>query len=236
MNKKKTSSYYFHIAISLILLSVLLFAFHFLIFKNFENTMYYSTMNICFIPLNTLFVSVVFENLVNQREKKEKMSKLNMLVGLFFVEMGFEVLKILSDGDDKIEDILKETHFSKDLGQFLISYDYKLNLEVIDKDALSNLFTKNINLITTLVSNETVLDKETFFNLLIAILGFRGSLVFRNNKTFSNKDMNNISKSLSKIYKTLVLLWYEYSDYLYSVRPNAYSGDLFINPFGKNSI
>ena len=91
----KNLKHYLFVSFILILISFIMFLFHYLIFGQLENTIYYSLMNLCFIPINILGVTLVFEKLVERRARIERLNKLNMLVGLFFSDIGFTLLKII---------------------------------------------------------------------------------------------------------------------------------------------
>ena len=89
----------------LICLSIIMFLVHYVIFGQLENTIYYSFMSLSFIPINILAVTLVFEKLVERRARLERVSKLNMLVGLFFSDIGFVLLKLIVAGDEKIKSL-----------------------------------------------------------------------------------------------------------------------------------
>lgn len=59
-------------------------------------------MDFCFIFINIFVVIFVFEKFVERCVKVEWLSKLNMLVGLFFSDIGFILLKLIVYGDEKI--------------------------------------------------------------------------------------------------------------------------------------
>lgn len=99
----KNTTHYLLVSFILILLSFIMFFIHYLVFGQLENTIYYSFMSLCFIPVNILVVTLVFEKLVERRTKLERLSKLNMLVGLFFSDIGFTLLEIIVAGDANIQ-------------------------------------------------------------------------------------------------------------------------------------
>ncbi len=84
----KKFRHYSIISLILIALSGIMFFIHYLIFGQGVNTAYYSFMNLCFIPINSLVVTILLENLIEYKSKQERMDKLNMLIGIFFTEVG----------------------------------------------------------------------------------------------------------------------------------------------------
>ena len=67
----KNKNYYIVVSLILIALSAIMFLIHYLIFGQFLNTVYYSLMNLCFIPINSLVVTLILDRLIDYKTKKE---------------------------------------------------------------------------------------------------------------------------------------------------------------------
>ena len=102
----KKIKYYFIISTILIALSAVMFIAHYLVFGQAENTAYYSLMNLCFIPINSLVVTIILEKLIDYRAKKERMEKLNMLIGIFFTEVGTDLMHLIINADDNAKNCI----------------------------------------------------------------------------------------------------------------------------------
>ena len=76
------------LGIGLVILTVVLYLVHFLIFHDSRHIFIYLLGDIAFIPVQVLLVTLIIENLLNIREKKSKMAKLNMVIGTFFSDTG----------------------------------------------------------------------------------------------------------------------------------------------------
>ena len=61
--------------------------------------------DIAFIPVQVLFITLIVENLLNVREKKSKMAKLNMVIGTFFSETGTKLAERFFQLDPAAEQI-----------------------------------------------------------------------------------------------------------------------------------
>ena len=116
----------------LICLSIIMFLVHYVIFGQLENTIYYSFMSLSFIPINILAVTLVFEKLVERRARLERVSKLNMLVGLFFSDIGFILLKLIVAGDEKIKSLGLDFNDLKFCRDKLNGHDHQVDFEKID--------------------------------------------------------------------------------------------------------
>lgn len=68
----KNKNYYIVVSLILIALSAIMFLIHYLIFGQFLNTVYYSLMNLCFIPINSLVVTLILDRLIDYKTKKER--------------------------------------------------------------------------------------------------------------------------------------------------------------------
>ncbi len=58
---------------------------------------------IAFLPLEVLLVTLVIDRLLRYMERRNRLEKLNMVIGAFFVEVGTDLLAYLSDTDPEIE-------------------------------------------------------------------------------------------------------------------------------------
>jgi len=75
-------------AVALIGLSVILYYFHFLIFRDPHHIYIYALGDIAFIPVEVLLVSLVIDQILEFRDRRSRFEKLNMVIGMFFTRMG----------------------------------------------------------------------------------------------------------------------------------------------------
>ncbi|MEG1409102.1 MAG: hypothetical protein RSD36_04605 [Terrisporobacter sp.] len=90
----KNCKHYLKLSLILIATSAIMFLIHYLVFGQGVNTAYYSLMNLCFIPINSLVVTIILEKLIDYKAKQERVEKLNMLVGIFFTEIGCKLMHL----------------------------------------------------------------------------------------------------------------------------------------------
>jgi hypothetical protein len=81
----------------LIALSTLFYFVHYLIFNDPHHIFVYLVGDIAFVPIEVLLVTMILHKLLEDREKKNKLKKLNMVIETFFSEMGMKVLKWFSN-------------------------------------------------------------------------------------------------------------------------------------------
>lgn len=215
----------------LICLSIILFLVHYAIFGQFENTIYYSFMSLCFIPINILAVTLVFEKLVERRARIERVSKLNMLVGLFFSDIGFILLKLIVVGDEKIRSIGLDFNDLKSSREKLNSHDHQVEFEKINYVELKELVIESREILTSLISNENILEHQTFADLLMSLMHLRDEIIFSDHRELSKDDCNHLRGDLIRVYKNLTFEWVNYLEHLKIFYPYQYSGAIKFNPF-----
>lgn len=230
----KNFKHYLFVSFILIFLSFIMFFIHYLMFGQLENTEYYSLMNLCFIPINILAVTLVFEKLVERRAKLERLSKLNMLVGLFFSDIGFTLLEIIVAGDEKIKLLDLDFTDLKTSSLKFKNHNHDINFEKIDYHRLEKLVVENRAILTNLISNENVLEHETFSDLLMPLMHLRDEIIFLQHKELTRDDMLHIKNDICRVYKALTLQWTCYLSHLKEFYPYQYSGAIKFNPFSLN--
>lgn len=88
-----------------------MFIIHYLVFSQAVNTAYYSLMNLCFIPINSLVVTLILERLIDYKAKQERREKLNMLIGLFFTEVGYKLMYLIIKADKYGKNAMLQENF-----------------------------------------------------------------------------------------------------------------------------
>ena len=124
MNKK--ISWKFFTAVILIIFSIVVYIINYFIFKNSRDIFFYLTLDIAFLPVNVLLVTLLIDTLLNQREKKSMLNKLNMVIGVFFSETGIALIRSFNTyfGDiEKISESLSKINKwnKKDFAKFKLN-------------------------------------------------------------------------------------------------------------------
>ena len=112
MSKQKKE--FLMIGIGLIGLSLILHYVHYLIFQDLHHTLIFLFADIAFIPMEVFFTTLVIDKLLEKREKEHLRDKLSMLIGVFFSELGTDILNTFVYADDNTEIIAKEALVTKE--------------------------------------------------------------------------------------------------------------------------
>ena len=80
----------------LVFLSALFYFAHYVIFHDYHHIIIYLVGDIAFVPIEVLLVTLIIDRLLGAREKRSMLEKMNMVIGVFFSEIGTDLLVYLS--------------------------------------------------------------------------------------------------------------------------------------------
>ena len=92
----------------LVAISALLYLAHYYEFRDLHHLAIYGLGDLAFLPIEVLLVVLVVDWAINEQEKRSQLTKLNMVIGIYFSEVGTALLKAFSDFDPNIESIRDE--------------------------------------------------------------------------------------------------------------------------------
>jgi len=102
------------LGIFLIILSVIVYYIHFLIFHDSHHIFIYFVGDVAFVFIEVLLVTLLLHQLLEMREKKNRLEKLNMVIGAFYSEVGTNLLIYFSNLDPDIDQIKKDLIVTKE--------------------------------------------------------------------------------------------------------------------------
>ena len=232
------------LGIILISLSALLYVFHYVIFKDMEHIFIYLVGDIAFVPIEVFLVTVIIHRLLNVREKRTLLTKLNMVIGAFFSEVGTRLLTYLSDFDanssiliDYLSRIGKwsEKDFKAINKKFK---DYSSNID-FDPENLKNLrdfMVRKRDFLLRLLENPNLLEHELFTNLLWAVFHLTEELEGRKEfKGVPREDYDHLIRDTKRAYSSLISEWILYMNHLKNNYPYLFSMAIRTNPFKLES-
>ena len=234
----------FLLGMSLIVLSIFLYAIHYVIFRDPYHIFIYLIGDLAFIPIEVLLVTLIIHRLLGEREKRARLEKLNMVIGAFFSEAGTELLTYLSDIDPKLEEIRGKLVVSDDWSktQFqaccsdLKNHDYKVEIQKVNLENLKRFLTGKKEFLLGLLVNPNLLEHETFTDLLQAVFHLTEELAHREDITqVSDKDLEHLSVDIKRVYGLLVYEWLVYMEHLKDNYPHLFSLAMRMNPFDQEA-
>lgn len=232
----KNKKYYIVVSLVLVGLSAIMFLIHYLVFGQAVNTAYYSLMNLCFIPVNSLVVTLILERLIDYKAKQERMEKLSMLIGLFFTEVGYKLMHLIIKADKGGKNSIISFNNLDEVKNQVEKHDYNIDMKDIDLDEIKDVLLENSNLLVNLISNENITEHEIFTDLLMSVIHLRDEIVFYKNDKSSQLDISHLEKDILRVYKNIAMQWVDYLKYLNKSYPFLYNNAIRLNPFRFNQV
>lgn len=234
----------FLLGVFLLVLSALLYLLHFSIFHDAHHIFIYLLGDIAFIPIEVLIVTIIIHQLLENREKKYKLEKLNMIIGTFFSEIGTKLLTHLSDCDSELDKIKQELvvkgHWTdkqfSDLVGKLKKHHYQVDIKKPDLLIFKRDLLDKRDFLIRLLENQNVLEHEVFTGLLWATFHLADELSARKDlKNMPSADAEHLAVDFNRMYYLLVVQWVSYMKHLRSAYPYLFSLAMRTNPFDESA-
>jgi len=228
------------LGLSLVVLSIILYLFHYAIFRDWHHIFIYMVGDIAFVPIEVLLVTLIIHQLLSEREKRTRLEKLNMVIGAFFSAVGTRFLTYLSDSDPELDRIREHLVVTDDwseqeflsVSQRLKNYDYKIDIHRVDLEELRSFLVEKRDLLLRLLENPTLLEHESFTELLRAVFHLSDELESRDDvKGLPDTDYEHLANDTRRAYVLLVHEWVDYVKYLKGNYPYLFSLSMRMNPF-----
>ncbi|MBI5376830.1 MAG: hypothetical protein HZA77_15455 [Candidatus Schekmanbacteria bacterium] len=230
--------------ISLLLLSIITYLIDYAIFGNAHDIFFYLILDIGFVPIQVLLITLIIQRLLETREKQARLEKLNMVIGAFFSEVGTRLLTSFSDYDPSLDKIRKELMVNNnwDAGAFtnvtmrLKSYNYTIDIRKVHLPELRTFLVAKRNFLLGLLENSSLLEHESFTDQLWAVFHLTEEL--ENRTDFSNlpeSDLEHIAGDIKRAYALLVHEWLAYMQHMKDNYPYLFSLAMRTNPFDQNA-
>jgi len=240
----KKYSWQISLGIILIIISSIAYLIHYAIFRDPHHIFIYLIGDIAFVFIEVLMVTLVIHNLLNMREKRERLEKLNMLIGVFFSEVATSLLVLFSDSDPNLDKIKQNLIVTLDwsnkefeqMNNQLRNYEYKVNIDMINLKDLRDFLMGKSDFLVRFLENPNLLEHESFTEVLRAVFHIAEELEHRKNiKQLSKNDRNHIAGDIKRAYNLLVFEWLDYMKYLKNSYPYLFSLAIRLNPFDENA-
>ena len=182
--------------------------------------------------------------LLNRREKALRKEKLNMVIGVFFSEIGTDLMRLCFSCDTSADALTKDLIVTnewtdKDFeseGERLRHYDYRIDSRLSDLNALRGFLQEKKELVLRLFENPYLLEHQSFTELLRAVLHLKEELLHRTSlENLPVEDYKHLSGDMHRAYVLLVHEWLDYMKYLKKNYPYLFSLAVRTNPFDRNA-
>jgi hypothetical protein len=235
-------SRFFHtrnIALILLVASFVLYCADYIVFGRPAEIAAGFLGNLAFLPIYVLFVTLMIERVFRERERLVIRQKLNMVIGVFFSEMGTDLVRNLSDflGDSQeLAARLKVTSHWTDadfraaaayLGQFTLQVDSRMG----DLGFLRHFLLGKREFMLRLLENPNLLEHDEFTDLLWAITHLLQEMEARRDLAeLPEADRDHLSGDIKRAYAYLLREWLVYMMHLRKDYPYLFSLAVRLNP------
>ncbi len=232
------------LGIALITTSAFVHITHYLIFRDVRNIFFYLILDLGFLPINVLLVTLILRKLLSEREKRALFQKLNMVIGAFFGEVGTELMGYLAQFDahaDRIrQDLLVAQSWPRErfaaASQRIKQFEPHIDSQKGDLDALRRLLVGERSFLLRLLENPNLLEHESFTDMLWAVFHLMDELAHRGDlHNLPPSDYAHLSLDMARAYRALMVEWLGYMSHLQERYPYLFSLALRTNPFDRNA-
>jgi voltage-gated potassium channel len=194
----------------------------------------------CFVGV----ISNAIEYMIEKRERSQRIEKLNMIIGVFYSEIGTKLLKKLSAVDPGIHGIqaalMVSGNWSDDdflkVHTLLKEHSFRLDSREISLEELHTFLSQNKGFLLALLENPQLFEHDRFTDLLHAVFHLAEELNARERLIdLPSTDYHHLSGDLTRVYSQLVIEWLEYMHHLKKKYPYLFSLSMRTNPFDANA-
>jgi len=228
------------LAIFLVAMSICIYTFKLTVLKNPSDTANYIFNALGFLPINVLLVTIVLNKLLAVRSRRERMEKMNMVIGTFFSEVGNELIARIARTDPAIDRIKSSLIVGNDwdakafaeVRKTVTGHEYTIDIAAMDIPALREFLIVRRDFMLRLLENPVLLEHESFTDLLRAVFHLTEELRCRGDLScLPGTDYAHLAGDTRRVYEKLLLQWLDYMEYLKNNYPYLCSLEMRTNPF-----
>jgi len=240
----KNKRWYISLGIILIATSAILYFLQIHLFHKIEDTEFYFLQDLAFVPLQVFLVVLILDRWLRRKEKEDLLSKLNMIIGVFFSEVGTELLSRFITFEQKPETLIQYMRVDKswknqdfsNAQNAIDAYHFDITVTPDSLSSLRDFLHAQRDTMLRLLENPNLLEHDTFTDLLWAIFHLTEELIFR--PDFNNlpeTDIAHLKGDIVRAFKLLCIEWLAYMNHLQKDYPYLFSLALRRNPFNNES-
>lgn len=228
----------------LIMLSLVTYAAHYMIFQDSHHLFIYFVGDLAFIPIEVLIVTLIIDQMLESREKMQRMEKMKMVIGTFFSTVGTPLLRVLSSADPTIEQIKDRlvvgadwhNEMFQEVQACLNNYTCGIAINQVDIEGLREFLVSQEDFLLRLVENPVILEHESFTDLILAINHLTEEMKARDDlAALPSSDMAHLTNDIQRVYSEVIPEWVRYMEYLKEHYPYLFSLEMRRNPFDESA-
>ncbi len=233
-----------YFGLGLVITSIVIYIFQIILFNNFHETAFLFLQDLAFIPIEVLVITLLIHRMLSIREKRALLTKMNMLVGVFFSEVGIKLAGncfAFDHQSDALKEILSvekdwDQKKFRDANEKLKRHIFHIDAKKGDLAGLKLFLSGKRQLLSGLLANPNLLEHDTFTELMRAVFHLTEELEYRHDMTdLPNADYAHLSVDLGRAYRLLGQEWLGYMYHLKKEYPYLFSLAIRSNPFNDRA-
>jgi hypothetical protein len=228
------------LSLSLAIVSAVFYLLYWVEVGDPTSTLTYLADDLAFLPIDVLLVTLVIEGLLSRRDKREKLRKLNMVIGAFYSEMGTALLRHLSAHarfqPSLKPDLIVGSNWSpeafREARRRLKAADHGVDSRKGDLAGTKVFVLSKWPFLLRLLENPNLLQHDAFAELLWAVTHLAEELSSREDlSSLPGPDYDHLSGDIRRAYILLIDGWLAYLEHLKDDYPYLFSLAIRLNPF-----
>jgi len=189
-------------------------------------------------------IASITDYFVDRREEAFRQQKIDMVTGLFFSEMGNDLLKSFIRFDPEIESLHRILKISQEWKKedfdraysLLKNQRFSIDSGRGDIPALMKYLQSSGDLLLRLIENPIIQEHESFTELLRALFHLRDELLNRKDLfELLDSDRKHLEGDIARVYNLLIFEWLRYIRYLKKSYGYLFSLAIRVNPFDPDA-
>ncbi len=231
--------------LTLLCASAVAYTIHYFIFKDAHHIFIYMVGDLGFLFLDVLLVILLVERLLNRRDKKALLSKLNIVIGTFFSEVGLGLLKRINVFVENWQDLEKDCEIGlewnkRDFKRAMNAaheFPYAIDIRIKYLLELQEFLITKRSCLMRMLENPNLFEHDQFTDLLWAVFHLSEELSFRGDEleNLPETDYMHLAGDLKRAYSQLTEMWLQYALHLKENYPFLFSLAARINPMNPSA-
>lgn len=238
----KVTRWQLKLAGTLIALSIAFYTFRWAAFGTaaMHNEMWRFLLgDIAFLFIQVPIVTLLIDSQFQRRQREEMLNKLNMVIGAFFSEAGTELLGTIAEADTRLSEVRRSLvpdgswtapDYALACSTFT-GHDARIDLAAVDLHELKRTLKDQKHFLLGLLSNQNLLEHESFTDLLWSLTHLAEELAAREDlDALHTPDAVHLAGDLKRVYALLGKEWLAYLAHLQAQYPYLFSLAVRTNP------
>ena len=228
----------------MLILSVILYGVEDLVFGKASDIAAGFLGNLAFLPIYVLLVTLIIERVLKEREKLGIRQKLNMVIGVFFSEVGTILLRnftiFLVKRDELAARLRVGPEWTKPdfdrAARFPGDYEFRADCSLGDLSLLKKFLLDKRDFMLGLMENPNLLEHDDFTDMLWAVFHLTEELDGRQRlEGLPELDFEHLAGDIKRVFFTLTRQWVYYMQHLKDDYPYLFSLAVRTNPMNPEA-